>query len=144
MQLTVYDNALAETVNGVFKAELIRRLLSWRSLEHVELATPPSGSTGEITPVSTAPSATFHRLSSKQTTISTGNPTMPSEPMTAAATGGSSPIGTSIDTTHVVGKMTRVILGPAPRALLLRERLLIQALENAIVLVGRQQVQQAI
>lgn len=33
-----YDNALAETVNGLFKTELIRRRGPWRSLEHVELA----------------------------------------------------------------------------------------------------------
>jgi transposase InsO family protein len=34
-----YDNALAETVIGLFKTELIRRLGPWRSLEVVELAT---------------------------------------------------------------------------------------------------------
>jgi transposase-like protein len=34
-----YDNALAETVNGLFKTELIRRQRSWRSSEQVELAT---------------------------------------------------------------------------------------------------------
>ncbi len=34
-----YDNALAETVNGLYKAEVIHRQRSWRSLEHVELAT---------------------------------------------------------------------------------------------------------
>jgi putative transposase len=34
-----YDNALAETVVGLFKAELIRQRGPWRSLEHVELAT---------------------------------------------------------------------------------------------------------
>lgn len=28
-----YDNALAETINGLYKAELIRRLGPWRSLE---------------------------------------------------------------------------------------------------------------
>jgi putative transposase len=33
-----YDNALAESVNGLYKAELIHRR-SWRSLEQVELAT---------------------------------------------------------------------------------------------------------
>lgn len=33
-----YDNALAESVNGLYKAEVIHRR-SWRSLEHVELAT---------------------------------------------------------------------------------------------------------
>jgi transposase InsO family protein len=34
-----YDNALAETVNGLFKAEVIRRRGPWRSLEAVEFAT---------------------------------------------------------------------------------------------------------
>jgi transposase InsO family protein len=33
-----YDNALAESVNGLYKAEVIHRQ-SWRSLEQVELAT---------------------------------------------------------------------------------------------------------
>lgn len=34
-----YDNALAETVNGLFKAELIRRHAPWRTTESVEIAT---------------------------------------------------------------------------------------------------------
>jgi putative transposase len=34
-----YDNALAETVNGLYKAELIRRRGPWRTVEDVELAT---------------------------------------------------------------------------------------------------------
>jgi transposase InsO family protein len=34
-----YDNALAETVIGLFKTEIIRRLGPWRSLEAVELTT---------------------------------------------------------------------------------------------------------
>ena len=34
-----YDNALAETVIGLFKAEVIHRLGPWRSLEAVEWAT---------------------------------------------------------------------------------------------------------
>ena len=34
-----YDNALAETVNGLYKAELIHRRARWRSVEEVELAT---------------------------------------------------------------------------------------------------------
>jgi putative transposase len=33
-----YDNALAESVNSLYKAEVIHRQ-TWRSLEHVELAT---------------------------------------------------------------------------------------------------------
>ena len=34
-----YDNALAETINGLYKAELIHRRAPWKSPEAVELAT---------------------------------------------------------------------------------------------------------
>ena len=34
-----YDNALAETINGLYKAEVIHRRGSWRSFEGVEFAT---------------------------------------------------------------------------------------------------------
>jgi putative transposase len=34
-----YDNALAETINGLSKAEVILRHGPWRSFEQVELAT---------------------------------------------------------------------------------------------------------
>jgi putative transposase len=34
-----YDNALAETINGLDKAELIHRLAPWKTKETVELAT---------------------------------------------------------------------------------------------------------
>lgn len=34
-----YDNALAETINGLYKAELIHRRGPWKSMESVELAT---------------------------------------------------------------------------------------------------------
>ena len=34
-----YDNALAETTNGLFKAEVIRRQRSWPSLAAVEMTT---------------------------------------------------------------------------------------------------------
>ena len=34
-----YDNALAETINGLYKAELIHRRTPWKSQEAVELAT---------------------------------------------------------------------------------------------------------
>jgi transposase InsO family protein len=34
-----YDNALAETVNGLYKAEVIWRRGPWRSLDQVEFAT---------------------------------------------------------------------------------------------------------
>lgn len=34
-----YDNALAETINGLYKAELIHRRAPWKTKEVVELAT---------------------------------------------------------------------------------------------------------
>ena len=34
-----YDNALAETINGLFKAEVIHRRGPWRGAEAVEFAT---------------------------------------------------------------------------------------------------------
>ena len=37
--MTVRANALAEAVNGLYKAEVIRKDGPWRSLEQVELAT---------------------------------------------------------------------------------------------------------
>src|SRR3954447_15589356 len=34
-----YDNALAESINGLYKAELIHRKASWKTKASVELAT---------------------------------------------------------------------------------------------------------
>ncbi len=34
-----YDNAMAETINGLYKAEAIHKDGRWRSIEQVELAT---------------------------------------------------------------------------------------------------------
>ena len=34
-----YDNALAETINGIYKAEVIHRRGPWRNFEAVEFAT---------------------------------------------------------------------------------------------------------
>jgi hypothetical protein len=34
-----YDNALAETINGLYKAELIHRRAPWKNREALELAT---------------------------------------------------------------------------------------------------------
>ncbi len=34
-----YDNALAETINGLYKAELIHRPAPWKTREAVEFAT---------------------------------------------------------------------------------------------------------
>ena len=34
-----YDNALAETINGLYKTELIKRRGPWRGVDQVEIAT---------------------------------------------------------------------------------------------------------
>ena len=34
-----YDNALAKTINGLYKTELIKRRGPWRNVDHVEIAT---------------------------------------------------------------------------------------------------------
>jgi len=34
-----YDNALAETINGLFKTEVIRKRGPWRTIDDVEFAT---------------------------------------------------------------------------------------------------------
>ena len=34
-----YDNALAETINGLYKAEVIHHLGPWRNIDHVEYET---------------------------------------------------------------------------------------------------------
>jgi len=46
-----YDNALAETINGLYKTELIKPRGPWRTLDLVEIA-PPNRSTGstEVVP----------------------------------------------------------------------------------------------
>jgi len=52
-----YDNALAETVNGLYKTELIRRpgRGPWKSVDDVELATLSWGSLVQPTPASRLP-----------------------------------------------------------------------------------------
>jgi hypothetical protein len=37
--LTTWNNALAETINGLYKTELIKPRKPWRTIEEVELAT---------------------------------------------------------------------------------------------------------
>jgi hypothetical protein len=54
-----YDNALAETINGLYKTELTKPRKPWRTIEEVELATA-DGSTGSTTAASTNTAATSH------------------------------------------------------------------------------------
>jgi hypothetical protein len=62
-----YDNALAETINGLFKAEVIHRRGPWRSFEAVEYATL-NGSTGSTTAACWSRSATSRRQRPRPTT----------------------------------------------------------------------------
>ena len=39
VQLTAHSNALAETINGLYKAEMIHRRTPWKTREAVELDT---------------------------------------------------------------------------------------------------------
>lgn len=67
-----YDNALAESFNGLHKAELIRRYGPWKNVEDVERR-PWSTSTGSTTDGSTPPAATSHQPSTKPSTTVTNN-----------------------------------------------------------------------
>ena len=59
-----YDNALAETIIGLYKTELVRRRGPWRAW--TRSSTPPwSGSTGSTTAGSWNPSAMSHQPSSR-------------------------------------------------------------------------------
>ena len=67
-----YDNALAETINGLYKTELIKPGKPWRSIEDVELA-PHDGSTGTTTAASTSTAAMSRQPSWRRpTTLNTG------------------------------------------------------------------------
>jgi transposase InsO family protein len=71
-----YDNALAETINGLYKAELIRPNSPWRSIEEVEFATLEwvdwfnnrrlLGSIGDVPPAEFE--AMYHARQESQTT----------------------------------------------------------------------------
>jgi hypothetical protein len=56
-----YDNALAETVNGLFKTEVIRRRGPWRSLEAVD-SLSSNGSTGSTIAAFSSQSAMCRQL----------------------------------------------------------------------------------
>ena len=55
-----FDNALAETTNGLYKAEVIHRRGPWRNFEAVEFATL-EWSIGSTTEGSWSPLATYRR-----------------------------------------------------------------------------------
>ncbi len=64
-----YDNALAETINGLYKAELIHRRAPWKTKEASELATL-EGCPGSTPTACSNPSATSRPQRPRQTTTS--------------------------------------------------------------------------
>ena len=62
-----YDNALAETINGLYKAEIIHRRGPWKTREGSNWP-PSSGSRGSTTTACLSPSATSRRPKPRQTT----------------------------------------------------------------------------
>ena len=64
-----YDNALAETIIGLYKTEVIRTRGPWKTLDDVEYATLEWGQTGSIIVVCWRPSATCRRLSMNRCTM---------------------------------------------------------------------------
>jgi transposase InsO family protein len=65
-----YDNALAKSVIGLFKTELIRRKGPWKGLDQLE-SRHSTGSAGTTTGAYSNRSAMFHPLSPKQCAIAT-------------------------------------------------------------------------
>ena len=70
-----YDNALAETINGLYKTELIKPRKPWRSIEDVEVATA-AWCTGSTTAASTSTAATS-RPSNWRRPTTLNNPDQP-------------------------------------------------------------------
>jgi transposase InsO family protein len=56
-----YDNALAESINGLYKTELIRSRRPWRTIEEVELATAEWVHWFSVSAASTSTAATYRR-----------------------------------------------------------------------------------
>jgi transposase InsO family protein len=68
-----YDNAMAESVIGLYKTECVRHEGSWRAVDDLELATL-TGSGGSTRSASTARSATSHPSNTRTTTTATSAP----------------------------------------------------------------------
>ena len=64
-----YDNALAETIIGLYKTEVIRTRGPWKTMDDVEYATLEWGPTGSTIVACWRPSAMYHRLSMKRCTM---------------------------------------------------------------------------
>jgi putative transposase len=109
-----YDNALAESVIGLYKSELIFNRGPWRIVEEVELPRW-RGSTGGTPPGSTRRSETFLRTSSRLlTTLSNSRPWRPvsTKPSLRETRGGSMTPGSSAwSTTGPAGWSTSACAG---------------------------------
>ncbi|KEB79393.1 hypothetical protein N082_01902, partial [Mycobacterium tuberculosis MAL020102] len=73
-----YDNALAETINGLYKTELIKPGKPWRSIE-VSSWPPRAGSTGSTIAASTSTAATSRRSNSRLPTTLNARDQPPAE-----------------------------------------------------------------
>ena len=67
-----YDNALAETINGLYKAEVIHRRGPWRSFEAIEFQ-PSRGWTGSTIAGCWSPSASSRRPKPRNATSPCSN-----------------------------------------------------------------------
>ena len=99
-----YDNALAETINGLYKAELIHRRGPWKTREAVER--PCNGCTGSTTSDCSRRSGVSRRQKLRQTTggnLPTATPWQrcPLKPTSLLETrGGSTPCNPSVHRTN--------------------------------------------
>jgi transposase InsO family protein len=66
-----YDNALVESIIGLYKTEVIEQLRPWNSMVAVEIETP-AGWTGSATVDWWSRSGTFHQPSSKSCMVKRG------------------------------------------------------------------------
>ena len=64
-----YDNALAETIIGLYKTEVIRKRAPWKTIDDVEYATLEWGQIGSIIVVCWRRSAMCHRPSMNRCTM---------------------------------------------------------------------------
>lgn len=71
-----YDNAVAETINGLYKTELIKPRGPWRTVDQVEVA-PWNGWTGSTIAASTATAPIRHPPNTKSSTTVSITPSTP-------------------------------------------------------------------
>ena len=64
-----YDNALAETINGLYKTEVIRKRGPWRNVDQVEYATLEMVSTGSTIDAYSNPLVIYRLLNMRRCII---------------------------------------------------------------------------